>query len=345
MKLGIIGLPKSGKSTIFEALTKNIVDAKHKKDTNVAVVRVPDKRLKILSDVYKPQKTVFAQVQYFLPDIKFSKTGNAIESNSLGSIRNCDALIHIVGNFTGYGCDKPNPRNNLINLEQELIITDLVVVEKRLERLELEKKRNRKINEAEFNLLLECLKTLENDIPLRSCPDIALSEQLKGYGFISAKPKLILLNNDDFDNTFSNIKDDSLFKNCLIIQGKLEHEISQMTDDEAIDFLKEFNIKSTAMNRVIKKSYELLGLISFFTVGEDEVRAWTIKNNTQAVEAAKTIHSDIQKGFIRAEVISYNDFINSDSSYSTARKKGCVRLEGKTYEVQDGDIINFRFNV
>lgn len=229
-------------------------------------------------------------------------------------------------------------------LDQELVLTDLMVVEKRLERMELDKKRGKPTEQEEVSLLTECLKKLEDEIPLRKFPDIASAHLLKGYAFLSGKPMLVLFNNEDDNDSLPDVKDLISSEDCMIIRGKLEQELAQMSDEEAGDFLREFNITASATDRVIKRSYQLLGLISFFTVGKDEVRAWTIKKETQALDAAEAIHSDIKKGFIRAEVLSYDDLTDA-GTYQEARKRGTVRLEGKTYKVQDGDIINFRFNV
>jgi hypothetical protein len=217
-------------------------------------------------------------------------------------------------------------------------------VEKRLERIELEQKRHRKIDQEEFTLLTQCKKDLENEISLRKNSEIASAHCLKGFAFVSLKPMLVLFNNEDDDDDMPDLKDITSMESCMIIRGKLEQELAQMSDEEAEDFLSEFNITASAMDRVVSESYKLQGLISFFTVGEDEVRAWTIKNETRALDAAEVIHSDIKKGFIRAEVVSFEDLISA-GSYAEARKQGTVRLEGKTYEVKDGDIINFRFNV
>lgn len=190
----------------------------------------------------------------------------------------------------------------------------------------------------------QCAASLENDIPLRKNKPLANAQPLKGFAFLSAKPMLVLFNNEEDDDALpaaAGIIDKEF---CQVIRGKLEHELAQMSAEEADEFLSEFNITASAMDRVISQSYELLGLISFFTVGEDEVRAWTIRKGTAAVDAAGVIHTDLQKGFIRAEVLSYDDFITA-GTYAAARKNGTVRLEGKTYEVQDGDIVHVRFNV
>lgn len=340
MKLGIIGLPSSGKTTVFETLTKNISEVPNKSEKRIGTVKVPDQRIDILSEMYKPKKTIFAQVEYFLP----GKIASKKDPNIWTQIRDCDAIIHVVRNFTGNSFEDKSPYKDFFKLDQELIFSDLVVVEKRLEYLKLEQKRGRKINLEELQLLEQCNEKLENEIPLRKCPDLAAKPILKGFTFLSAKPTLILLNNDDEDDTMPDLKELNQAENCIMMRGQLEHELAQMPESDAQDFLKEYNIQISAMNRVIQKSYELLGLISFFTVGEDEVRAWTIKKNTTAVDAADAIHSDIKKGFIRAETLFYDDLMEAET-YVNARKKGTVRLEGKTYIVKDGDIINFRFNV
>ena len=344
MKIGIIGLPGSGKTTIFEALTRNIIEAGHKRETRLSTISVPDKRVDILSDMYKPKKTIYAQVAYFLPCLQGHSKETAKDYSIWNEIRDCDALIHVVRNFSGYGFKPPDLYNDFFNFEQEMILADLIVVEKRLKRIELEKQRHRKIDQEELALLIECQKNLENEIPLRKNPDFASAPALKGFAFVSAKPVLVLFNNEDDDDSLPDLKDITSMESCMIIRGKLEQELAQMTDEEAEDFLSEFNITASAMDRVISQSYELQGLISFFTVGEDEVRAWTIKKGTFALDAAGVIHTDIKKGFIRAEVVSYEDLIKA-GTYHEARKNAAVRLEGKTYEVQDGDIINFRFNV
>lgn len=343
MRSGIIGLSGSGKSTIFEALTSNAVNASNKNESRVNAVTVPDKRVDILSGIYNPKKTIYAQVEYVLFGLQ-SHNKEKLQEQNMSAARNCDAFIHVIKNFSGFGVDNSSPYKDFHALDQELMLTDLTVIEKRLERLELDKQRNKKIDSKEFLLLNECMKSLENEIPLRKNNDIAHNSTLKGYAFMSAKPMLILFNNDDEDESFPDVKNLTSTENCLVIRGKIEQELAQMSDEETEEFLKEFNIKSSAMDRVIKQTYDLLGLISFFTVGDDEVRAWTVKKDITALDAAQVIHSDIKKGFIRAEILSYDDLMEY-KTYPEARKKGRVRLEGKTYKVQDGDIINFRFNV
>ena len=340
MKLGIIGLTRSGKSIVFEALTHNIISENQKSKNRIGTIHVPDKRLDMLSNMYNPPKTIYAQVEYFLPDVIRRQKDQEIWTQ----VRDCDALVHVVRNFGGYGFEKPTPYQDFQTVDQELILTDLVVVERKLEHLDLEKNRGKKIETEELSLLNQCLEVLEKEIPLRKFPDIASAHLLKGYAFLSAKPMLVLFNNEDDDDATPDIMELTTQENCMVIKGKLEQELSQMSKEDAEEFLTEFNITASAMDRVIQRSYELLGLISFFTIGKDEVRAWTVKRNTPAIDAADVIHTDMKKGFIRAEVVSFDDLISA-GSYPEARKLGIVRLEGKTYEVQDGDIIEFRFNV
>jgi GTP-binding protein YchF len=344
MRLGIIGLPQSGKTTVFEALTRSVAADGNRQESRIGTITVPDQRVDTLSGMYSPRKTIFTRVEYFLPG-KGERGGAAKNDQSIWTqVRDCDALIHAVRNFSGYGLEAPSPKADVAVIDQELIISDLVVVEKRLERLALDERRGKKPNPEEITLLGRCKEHLENEAPLRRFPDIAAAKLLRGFAFLSAKPMLMLFNNEDEDDRLPD--EDSLppGEECMVIRAKLEQELAQMSDDEAQDFLSEFNITASATDRVIMRSYDLMGLISFFTVGEDEVRAWTIGRDTEAVDAAEVIHSDIKKGFIRAEVLAYDDLMEA-GTYAEARKKGTVRLEGKTYRVCDGDIINFRFNV
>ena len=340
MKLGIIGLPNSGKSTVFEALTQTISSTEKKGENRISTMQVPDERLAALANMFKPQKTILTQVEYFLPGM----LGHKRDQKIWAQIRDCHALIHVVRNFSGYGFDEPTPYNDFHALDQELILADLVVVENRLERIEQDKQRSREIDQGELSLLNQCLKNIEAEVPLRKFPELSSQHALKGFGFVSAKPILMLFNNDDDDDRLPVIENLTDKENCMVIRGKLEQELAQMSAEEAQEFLEEFNISASATDRVIQRSFEVLGLISFFTFVNEEVKAWTVTKGTIAVEAADVIHSDMKRGFIRAEVVAYNDLMDA-GSYHEARKKGTVRLEGKNYTVQDGDVITFRFNV
>ena len=344
MKLGIIGLPQSGKTTVFEALTINFSDSVRKGEERISTLRVPDSRIDILSEMYEPQKTTYAQVEYFLPGTAAAKKDHPKDQSIWTAARDCDALIHVIRNHTAMGFEEKSPHEDFVKMDQELILADLVVVEKRLERLEHDHKRGKKMDTQEHALLVECRQNLENEIPLRRVAELASAHRLRGFAFLSAKPMLVLFNNDDEDDRMPAVSKITDKEDCLVIRGKLEQELAQMSAEEAAEFLEEFNISESAMEKVIRKSYRLLGLISFFTVGSDEVRAWSIKSDTEAVDAAETVHTDMKKGFIRAEVLAYDDLMDA-GTYAAARKKGTVRLEGKNYVVQDGDIVNIRFNV
>ena len=343
MKLGIIGLPGSGKSAVFEALTGNLSDPGHKDEVRIGTVPVPDERLKMLGTVFKPKKTICARVEYHLPRRSVQKEPKG-DQGLYAAVRGSDALIHVVRNFGGYGQATPRPFDDFHKLDQEIILTDLFVVEKRLERLGLDHQRGKKTDPIERGLLEACQENLENENPLRKCPELSLAPQLRGYAFISAKPVLVLFNNEDEDDRLPDGAGRELQESCAVIRGKLEQELAQMSPEEAEAFLAEFNIASSARDRIVQQSYKLLGLVSFFTFNKDEVRAWTTKIETPAADAAELIHSDMKRGFIRAEVLAYDDLVSA-GSYQEARKKGTVRLEGKIYPVQDGDIITFRFNV
>jgi hypothetical protein len=341
MKLGITGLTGAGKSTVFDALTKS-VSGGHKGEDRIGTIRVPDPRVDVLSSMYSPKKTTYAQVEYFLPAVTGGDKKK--DQNVWTPVRDCDALIHVVRNFRGYGLDAPAPLEDFQELDQDLALADLVVAEKRLERIELDKKRGKPVDMEEQTLLIQCKESLENETPLRKHSHLAAAPSLRGFAFVSAKPMLVLFNNEDEDEQLPDVGSLADTEECMVIRGKLEQELAQMSGEEAIEFLKEFNINASATDRVIQRSYDLLGLISFFTVGEDEVRAWTIKKGSPALDAAGAIHTDLKKGFIRAEVLSYDDLMKA-GTYAEARKQGTVRLEGKTYEVRDGDILHVRFNV
>jgi GTP-binding protein YchF len=344
MKLGIIGLAGSGKTTVFEALTGEFSETGSKTDNRLGTIRVPDVRIDQLSAIFKPRKTIYAQVEYFLPGKSGQKKESGKDDGSWTPVRDADALIHVVRNFSLFGLSEPSPWSDFQKLDQELILSDLTVAEKKLERMAAEANKVKKPDPEEQALVEECHRLLEGETPLRRNPDLASAHKLRGYAFLSAKPMLVLFNNTDEDDALPASDASCPEENRMVIRGKLEQELAKMTPDEAVELLAEFDISASATDRVVKQSYSLLGLISFFTVGEDEVRAWTIKRGTSALDAAEAIHSDIKKGFIRAEIISCDDFLEA-GSMAAAKKNGKFRLEGKTYEVQDGDIINFRFNV
>jgi GTP-binding protein YchF len=361
MKTAIIGLANSGKTTIFNALTGLNLEVTTfptlSAEPHTGVVRVPDIRLEKLTEIFKPKKTTQATVEY-IDFIGLSKGDMAQNRKVFDLIRDADAIVHVVRGFVDESISHPmgsvGPRRDAETVELEMIFGDLELVDKRLERMEEGAKKGKKPSEDERNLLVKCKEALESETALRDL-DFTEEEQMamRSLQFMSIKPQLIVLNvaEEDMNSTGTKEATDELrsfFKGrqvrVLDLCGKIEMEIAQLPTDEARAFLDDLGIAEPALNKLIHLSYELLGFISFLTAGEDEVRAWTIRKGIDAQKAAGKIHSDIERGFIRAEVVAYDDFI-AHGSMAASKEKGLVRLEGKTYPVKDGDIINFRFNV
>jgi hypothetical protein len=362
MQIGIIGLPNSTKTTIFNALTHSQVEtaaySSGRVETHTATVRVPDPRIDHLSAMFKPRKTTYAQIQY--NDIAGLRVGIGREGGLSGPLRNVlaqnDAFLHIVRAFEDqtvpHPADSVNPARDLAALDFELLFSDLLIVDRSMERLaaQLSKKKTypeRQSDEALLALLLRLKETLERESPIR---DMALFPEelsmIRGYQFFTSKPALVVLNIGDQgdDDPDSYVSYQHRRSDVICLRGELEMEIAQLDDDEAALFLDEYGIQEPGLHRMIRLSYNLLGLHSFFTVGEDEVRSWTIPVGATALEAAGAIHSDLARGFIRAEVVSYDDLI-AVGSLDAARKQGTLRLQGRDYVVKDGDILNIRFNV
>jgi GTP-binding protein YchF len=348
LKLAITGLPQSGKSTIFHALTgARGEDRGHKAshtDQMIGTVRVEDKRMVLLEKLYKPKKMTYAQVEYLLPSKIPTGTQSKSESAFWNQVRLGDALIHVVRNFKTPGGIPADPESDYRRLEEEMILNDLMITEKRMERIDLDKKRGKHEGQEEEALLKACLKHLEDNCPLRSDLELSAAPALKGFAFLSAKPQLVIINNDDEDESLPEWKSNPEGSEMMVVRGRLEMEIASMAPKEAAEFLAAYHIEKSALDRVIRSSYDTLKCISFFTVINDEVRAWTITEGASAVEAAGTVHSDMRKGFIRAEVLSFEN-LEKYGSFQEAKKAGEVRLEGKEYMVRDGDIIQFRFNI
>jgi len=350
MKLGIIGLPQSGKFTIYSALTgaRGLSSSERSKkgDRLVGTVNVADERVDKLKEIYKPDKTVYSQIEYILPGtIADSDHGKRERENTmLTAVRTCDGLIHVVRNFQLFGGPPPTPEEDFLKLESEVILSDLMVAEKRIERIQSDGKKGREIFEDELTLLQRCRDILSMDYPLRNNPEIAASPLLKGFTFLSAKPQMVIANNSDDDEEppeMVRIPEDI---EVMVVRGKLEMEIAEMEPEEAEEFVSAFHVDRSLLDRVIKGCIATCNLISFFTVEGSEVRSWTIPDGTTAIDAAEYIHSDMKKGFIRAEVLAYEQLMRY-GSVADAKKEGHLRLEGKTYQVHDGDIIKFRFSI
>ena len=349
MKIAIIGLSGSGKTTIFNALTESAAETSAykggSKAPNLAAIEVPDSRLDELTSMFNPKKTTFAQVQYV--DIAGTVSAKEAKKSSMDELLRLlhpvDALLHVVRNFDLAG-EPPTPQEDMDALESELILTDLIIVERRVERLEKEIQKAGKGNPRELELLKEAGQILERGEALRAYQEIARSPLLRGYAFLSAKPCILVLNSGD--EAEPGTTELQVPEGIILVElkGRLEMELTRLSPEEAELFRDDLGLEEPATSRLIRESYRLLGLISLFTVGKDEVRAWTIRLNTPAKRAAGAVHSDMEKGFIKAEVVSYEDLMTC-GDHSRAQKAGKVRLEGKDYLVQDGDIIDFRFSI
>jgi len=348
MKLGIVGVPQCGKSTIFDALTgargEDGDRSPARKDMKMAAVTVFDERIAFLSEIYQPKKTSFAKVEYLLPSEIQGASPEKSRAGLWNQIRTCDALLHVVRNFRSTGGSPPSHEKDYWQLEEEMILTDLVVTENRIQRIEADLKRGKKEGGEEYDILQSCRNILEEGTPIRGSANLASHPLLKGFTFLSAKPGLVIMNNEDEDEVLPSWNRPPEEVNAIVVRGRLEQDIASMSPEEAQEFLQAYHVTESALDRVINRSYGLLNRISFFTVGSDEVKAWPIAAGTSALDAAGSVHTDIQKGFIRAEVVSFDD-LKKYGDFKEAKKAGQVRLEGKEYIIQDGDIAHFRFNI
>lgn len=355
MQLGIIGLPQVGKTTIFELLTESkIKDHQVQGKAHSAMARIPDERIDFLSRAYKPKKTTYAQLEVI--DVPGLVPGSdKASSNFLEAVRRADALLHVVRAFSNDQVaslmDDINPMKEIEAVHYELILADLDLVEKRIDRINSNKKKHQMIEELQ---LFEKLKSqLENEMPISLDElDDQAREILQSYQFLTSKPLFICVNLSEDKIESPDYQDrERLFEHAdklsipvAEISADIEREISLLQGEDRDMFMEELNIKEPGMVKIARNMYQLLGLISFFTVGEDEVKAWTIEAGTVARKAAGKIHSDIERGFIRAEVFAFDDY-KEWGGVPVLKEKGLVRLEGKEYLVKDGDIIHFRFNV
>ena len=362
MQVTIVGLPGSGKTTVFNALTGGHAEtgafSGGRAAPNVAVVKVPDARLDRLAELYSPRKTTPADVTYVDVAIPAGAAREGtIAPDVLALIRNADALLHVVRAFEGAGAERAaDPWRDVDEMDTEFVLADLGVIEKRLEKLRTSGRHGspseREENAREEELLDRIEPQLSTGTPLRG---ISLGEEdelrLRGYRFLSQKPVLVVLNIDEARlSAVAQLEGDGRARyaqpesDVAALAGKIEAEIAQLSADDAALFTEELGITEPSRGRVIRLTYALLGLFSFFTAGEDECRAWTLRRGDSAVDAAGAIHSDLARGFIRAEVVTYDDLIVC-GGLPEARKRGLLRSEGKTYAVRDGDVIQVLFNV
>jgi GTP-binding protein YchF len=356
MKTGIIGLPQVGKTSLFKILTKaRLEERSHSRQEHIGVARVPDERLEKLSALYSPKKTTFASVEFV--DVAAIGQEALKETAFLASLRQVDALIHVLRAFEDESIPHVgaiDPLRDIKNVEFDLMVSDLTQIEKRLERLEKDLKKGRTSElEREQALLIRSKESLEKEQPLRELEMTNEEKKLiKGFMFLSQKPILYALNisesttlGTDLDAAVSRLKLDEVAHRpnagATAMCGKVEAELAEMDDEEAAEFLGSYGLNESGLVRLIRKSYELLGLISFFTAGEDECRAWTVPVGSKAPQAAGAIHSDLEHHFIRAETIRWDNLLAAGSE-AAARSKGTLRLEGKEYIVQDGDVMHIR---
>ena len=352
MKLGIIGLPQSGKTTMFNALTRGdtpTTASAGRIEVHTAVVDVPDPRVDKLSGMFNPKKTIYAKVTYAdIAGLEGGAAKSGISGQLLNQLAQMDGFLHVVRCFESELVPHPtgsvNPARDVDTMLSELLLNDLIAVERKLERLADERRKggsDKTLVERQIALFERLQAALSENEPLRTLeftPDE--EKELSSYGLLTRRPILTVFNLGEGQESPSI----ELDHNSVALQGKLEMEIAQLPPEDASLFMEEYGIEELSLSKMIRLSYDLLKLQSFFTVGEDEVRAWTTRRGASAWESAGEIHTDLQKGFIRAEVVSYDDLVGL-GSMNEAKAKGKLRLEGKEYPVKDGDIVHIRFNI
>ncbi|MCM3799754.1 redox-regulated ATPase YchF [Caldibacillus thermoamylovorans] len=361
---GIVGLPNVGKSTLFNAITQAGAEAANYPfatiDPNVGVVEVPDARLDKLTEMYQPKKTIPTTFEFtdIAGIVKGASKGEGLGNKFLANIRQVDAICHVVRCFDDenitHVSGRVDPLDDIQTINLELILADMETVEKRIARVEKLAKQKNKEAQAEYEILTMLKETFENELPART---IEFNEEqqkiVKGFQLLTMKPVLYVANigEDDVANANKNkyvqVVQDFAEKDhaeVVVICARIEEEIAELEPEEKAAFLQELGIQESGLDQMIRKAYHLLGLATFFTAGVQEVRAWTFKKGMKAPQCAGIIHSDFERGFIRAETVSYDDLV-AYGSFNKAKEAGKVRLEGKEYIVQDGDIMHFRFNV
>ncbi|MDW7671269.1 MAG: redox-regulated ATPase YchF [Bacillota bacterium] len=362
MKMGIVGLPTTGKTTLFNLLTGQNLEttgfSTGKVEAHTGIAKIPDIRIDFLASQYKPKKTTYATIELVdVPGLsKGASTGKGVGNQFLDAVRKADALIHLVRVFRNPQVMHPegsiDPLRDVETIAMELLFSDLAVIENRISRINAGKKITREL-QAEKAVMEKCQKALEDGQLIHELElDEEEQELLRNFGFLSEKPMMLVVNLDESQLSEGSYPQKAELETycqehqlpLIALSAQTEQEISQLDEGERLMFMEELNIQEPGIYQVARTSYELLGLISFLTAGEDEVRAWPIRKDTVARKAAGKIHTDIEKGFIRAEVTAFTDYKDHPSMVKL-KELGKVRLEGKEYVVQDGDIMNFRFNV
>ena len=364
MKLGIAGLPNVGKSTLFNALTKAGAQAANYPfctiDPNVGIVPVPDHRLDVLAEMYQPEKITPATIEFvdIAGLVRGASKGEGLGNKFLANIRETDAIIHVLRCFENDNITHVDgsvaPVRDMETIQMEFVLADLEVLQKRYDKASKLIKTGEKKYKEECAVLERLLKHMEDGAPART---LELSEEekelVRGFSLLSMKPMIYAANVEE--DALSGVENNALVAQVrqaaqkegaevVVVSAKVEEELAQLEDEERTMFLNELGLESAGLDRLVEASYRLLGLISYLTAGPKEVRAWTIEKGTKAPQAAGKIHSDFEKGFIRAEIVTYEDLV-ACGSIAAAREKGLYRSEGKEYVIQDGDVVLFRFNV
>lgn len=365
MKLGIVGLPNVGKSTLFNAITKAGAESANYPfctiEPNVGVVSVPDKRLDVLEKMYNPKKKIYTSIEFYdiAGLVKGASKGEGLGNKFLSHIREVAAIVHVVRCFKDDNIvhvdGSVSPVRDIETINLELIFSDIEVMERRMEKTIKAARSGDKKAKEELELQEKIKAHLEAGNPVRIM-DLSDDEKnlVNDYFLLTSKPVLYVANISEEDLIAQNLENDMVKEvkelaskensEVVTICARLEEEMSSLDDEEKKEMLSEYGLSETGLDKLIHSSYKLLGLMSFLTAGTDEVRAWTIKNDTKAPQAAGKVHTDMERGFIRAEIISYDKLVECGSE-AAAKEKGYFRLEGKDYIMQDGDIVNFRFNV
>lgn len=334
MRLALAGLARSGKSTLFSTLTSH-----GRAEKNLALLPVTDDRVDRLAAIYKPKKATYAQISYVDPPPPVVKPEDPTARLPV-ELRQADGLVEVVRNFDG-GFGTPQPRADHLAFSDELKLSDQITIENRLDRIDQDRKRGSKGDPEEIRLLEEARELLGREMALTSRPELAEHPKLRGFGFLSAKPVVLISNNEDDDSSAPDLGEG---EPPVVIRARIEAELAELSPEEREEFAEDLGLKENALIRIITASFSSMDMIIFFTANQNEVRSWSIKRGSTALEAAGTVHSDMEKGFIRAEVIMCDELISSGSE-AAVKKAGRMNLVGRDHVIDDGDVLYIRFNV